>query len=168
LSWFWACFAPEPAPAELIGGAWPKSIGSGRSWHLPLFASLILLASAAAVTAAHQALLNDDRAGLRRGLVVAIVLGLGFVALQALASSGGAFDVPRNLCGAIVFMATGYHGFLVLAGVAVLVMCLIVSGRFTAKRSRGVEAVAWLWHLVDAAWLVLFAGSFVWAVGAGG
>ena len=164
MNWLWACFASELAPTDQIGGGLSKGIESGRSWHLPLFASLILLASAAAVTWAHQTLLHDDRAGLRRGLVVAIVLGLAFVALQAFASSSAAFDMPRNLCGAMVFMWTGYHGMLVLAGALLLIGCLVFSRRLAAKRSRGVEAAAWFWHVVDAAWLVLFAGATVWVV----
>jgi cytochrome c oxidase subunit 3 len=167
LSWLWACFAPDLAPAEQLGAAWPKSIESGRSWHLPLFATLMLLASAAAVTFAHQALLRDDRSGLRRGLVATILLGLAFFALQTFAAGSAVLDAARNLCGAVFFMWTGYHGMLVLAGLIVLIVCLIFAGRFAAKRSRGVEAAAWLWHAVDAAWLFLFAGSYVWAARAG-
>jgi cytochrome c oxidase subunit 3 len=162
LSWLWACFAldaDQAARDQLLGGAWPKSAGTVWSWQLPLIATLILLASTAAVTSSHQALLRDDRAGLRLGLGCTILLGLGFIGVQVYAYGQAPFAVPADLCGAMLFMWTGYHGALVMVGLVVLLACLILAGRFSAKRPFGFELAAWSWHVVDAAWLLLFAGA---------
>jgi cytochrome c oxidase subunit 3 len=160
LSWLWSCFSAEPFSA---GVPTPKGLESGRSWHLPLVATLVLLASAAAVTFAHHALLRDDRAGVRRGLAGAILLGLGFIGLQVYQYGHAPFAVPANLCGAMLFMSTGYHGTLVAVGLVVLIACLPLAGRFSAKRPFGLELAARSWHVVDTAWLLLFAGSLALA-----
>jgi cytochrome c oxidase subunit 3 len=156
LSWFWSCFSAEPL---LAGVPTPKGFKSGGSWHLPLVATLVLLASAAAVTWAHNALLRDDRRGLRLGLGCAILLSLGFLGVQAYEHGHAPFAVPANLCGAMLFMWTGYHGTLVTVGLVVLIACLLLARRFSAKQPFGFELVVWSWHVVDTAWLVLFAGT---------
>src|SRR5205807_702336 len=69
---------------QLFGGVWPpKGIETFDPWHLPLLNTLILLTSGTTVTWAHHALLEDDRQGLKWGLILTIVLGLAFTCVQA-------------------------------------------------------------------------------------
>ena len=84
VAWFWAYFnvalfpdaAKEIARAAFIGGVWPpKGIETFDPWHLPLLNTLILLTSGTTVTWAHHALLEDDREGVKWGLICTIVLG---------------------------------------------------------------------------------------------
>ena len=82
-----ACFLPTctNSPREqLFGGVWPpKGIETFDPWHLPLLNTLILLTSGTTVTWAHHALLENDREGLKWGLILTIVLGLAFTCVQA-------------------------------------------------------------------------------------
>ena len=92
VAWFWAYFNTALFPNELkdaarvafTGGVWPPhSIETFDPWHLPLLNTLILLTSGTTVTWAHHALLENDRRGLKWGLICTIALGLTFTCVQA-------------------------------------------------------------------------------------
>lgn len=172
-AWFWAFFnaslfpgdAINYARADFTGGHWPpKGIEVFDPWHLPLLNTLILLTSGTTVTWAHHALLHDDRAGLKQGLIVTVLLGALFSVVQGFEYSHAAFGFSGNIYGATFFMATGFHGFHVLIGTIFLVVCLAraSAGQFTSKQHLGFEFAAWYWHFVDVVWLFLFAAVYVW------
>ncbi len=78
VAWFWAFFNSALFPADpvhatreaLFGGVWPpKGIETFDPWHLPLLNTLLLLTSGTTVTWAHHALLENDRQGLKYGLM---------------------------------------------------------------------------------------------------
>ena len=62
------------------------------------------------------------------------------------------------------YMATGFHGFHVLIGTIMLIVCLrrTYLGHFTPRQHFGFEAAAWYWHFVDVVWLFLFVSIYVW------
>ena len=178
VAWFWAffdasLFADEAIQASRVaatGGVWPpKGIAIFDPWHLPLVNTLILLTSGTTVTWAHHALLNNDRQGLKWGLVATVVLGALFTAVQAYEYAHAAFAFSRdnggNIYGSTFFMATGFHGFHVIIGTIFLIVCLFraLKGHFTPQQHFGFEAAAWYWHFVDVVWLFLFACIYVWA-----
>ena len=81
VAWFWAFFNSALFPADpvhatrdaLFGGVWPpKGIETFDPWHLPLLNTLILLTSGTTVTWAHHALLENDRQGLKYGLILTV------------------------------------------------------------------------------------------------
>ena len=176
VAWFWAYFNVALFPAdphmvtrtELLGGVWPpKGIETFDPWHLPLLNTLILLTSGTTVTWAHHALLENDRDGLKWGLILTIVLGAAFTAVQAYEYSHAAFKFSGNIYGATFFMATGFHGAHVLIGTTFLIVCLIRTylGHFTPKQHLGFEFAAWYWHFVDVVWIFLFVCIYVWGAG---
>jgi cytochrome c oxidase subunit III len=176
VAWFWAYFNVALFPTdvhmaartEFIGGVWPpKGIETFDPWHLPLLNTLILLTSGSTVTWAHHALLEDDRKGLKWGLILTIVLGAAFTAVQAYEYSHAAFKFSGNIYGATFFMATGFHGAHVLIGTTFLIVCLLRAhlGHFTSKQHLGFEFAAWYWHFVDVVWIFLFACIYVWGAG---
>ncbi|MBI1262589.1 MAG: cytochrome c oxidase subunit 3 [Rhizobiales bacterium] len=173
VAWFWAffdasLFTAEPiqaARAAFTGGHWPpQGIEVFDPWHIPLLNTLILLTSGTTVTWAHHALLEGDRKGLVQGLVLTVILGLIFSALQAFEYMHAAFSFGGNIYGATFFMATGFHGFHVIVGTIFLIVCLLraMKGDFTPKAHFGFEAAAWYWHFVDVVWLFLFASIYIW------
>jgi cytochrome c oxidase subunit 3 len=177
VAWFWAffdasLFADEPILASRVaatGGAWPpEGVEVFDPWHLPLVNTLILLTSGTTVTWAHHALLNNDRQGLKWGLIATIALGVLFTSVQAYeyAHAGFAFsrDNGGNIYGSTFFMATGFHGAHVIIGTIFLTVCLFraLAGHFTPKQHFGFEAAAWYWHFVDVVWLFLFSCIYVW------
>jgi cytochrome c oxidase subunit 3 len=186
VAWFWAYFNTALFPhdvvqqgtellgniqrSEVLGGQWPpKGIETFDPWHLPLLNTLILLTSGTTVTWAHHALLENDRDGLKWGLICTILLGLTFTAVQAYEYSHAAFHYSGNIYGATFFMATGFHGAHVIIGSIFLIVCLIRAylGHFTPEQHLGFEFSAWYWHFVDVVWLFLFACIYVWGAGAG-
>jgi cytochrome c oxidase subunit 3 len=176
VAWFWAYFnvalfpgdIHQVARTELLGGTWPpKGIETFDPWHLPLLNTLILLTSGTTVTWAHHALLENDRQGLKWGLILTIALGVTFTAVQAYEYSHAAFNFKGHIYGATFFMATGFHGAHVLIGSSFLIVCLIRAylGHFTPKQHIGFEFCAWYWHFVDVVWIFLFACIYVWGAG---
>ena len=184
VAWFWAYFNTALFPADVhqqmgalignverydvLGGMWPpKGIRTFDPWHLPLLNTLILLTSGTTVTWAHHALLENDRQGLKWGLILTIVLGISFTAVQAYEYNHAGFNFSQNIYGATFFMATGFHGFHVIIGTVFLTVCLIRAflGHFTPKQHLGFEFAAWYWHFVDVVWLFLFSCIYVWGSG---
>ncbi|MBX9760614.1 MAG: cytochrome c oxidase subunit 3 [Beijerinckiaceae bacterium] len=173
VAWFWAFFdaslfaneAIQAARVEHTGGVWPpKGVHVFDPWHLPLLNTLILLTSGTTITWAHHALLHGDREGVKKGLILTIILGMVFSAVQAYEYSVAPFAFKNSIYGATFFMATGFHGFHVLVGTIFLGVCLIrvYMGHFTPKQHLGFEFAAWYWHFVDVVWLFLFATIYVW------
>src|SRR5262245_20760487 len=176
VAWFWAYFSSALFPADvhqivrgdLFGHVWPpKGIETFDPWHLPLLNTLILLTSGTTVTWAHHALLENDREGLKWGLICTIILGVAFTCVQAYEYSHAAFNYGGNIYGATFFMATGFHGAHVIIGSIFLMVCLgrALAGQFNPKQHLGLEFAAWYWHFVDVVWLFLFACIYVWGAG---
>ncbi|WP_323015332.1 cytochrome c oxidase subunit 3 [Devosia sp.] len=173
VAFFWAYFdgffrfddIEQYARVAATGGHWPPvGVELFDPFHLPLFNTLLLLTSGTTVTWAHHALLENDREGLKWGLVLTVLLGAVFTVVQAIEYSEAGFTFAGNLYGATFFMATGLHGFHVLVGTIFLTVCLIraIRGDFTPERHLGFELAAWYWHFVDVVWLFLFASIYVW------
>ena len=146
VAWFWAFFdaslfsdeAIQASRLAVTEGVWPpKGTAIFDPWHLPLVNTLILLTSGTTVTWAHHALLNNDRQGLKWGLIATVALGALFTAVQAYEYAHAAFAFSRdnggNIYGSTFFMATGFHGFHVLIGTIFLLVCLFraLKGHFT-------------------------------------
>jgi cytochrome c oxidase subunit III len=192
-AWFWAFFNSALFPRDVAIGQWPPmGIVTFDPWHLPLLNTLILLTSGATVTWAHHALLHKDRNGCIQGLIVTVLLGMSFTAVQAYEYSSATFTFGLNhamllpltdpvhmtltagvgnltaIYGTTFFMATGFHGAHVIIGTTFLIVCLAraIAGQFTPARHFGFEAAAWYWHFVDVVWLFLFACIYVWGASA--
>ena len=107
---------------------------------------------------------DNDRDGLKKGLLGAVLLGILFTVFQAYEYSHAAFTFDGNIYGANFFMATGFHGFHVVIGTIFLFVCYMraQAGAFTPEKHTGLEAAAWYWHFVDVVWLFLFFAVYIW------
>jgi cytochrome c oxidase subunit 3 len=165
-----------PAPVESTDAALPATGApipgyfkhTFDPWHVPLLNTLILLSSGCTVTWAHHELLKNNRRGLVIGLILTVLLGMLFTALQAYEYVHAGFSYAGFIYGSTFFMATGFHGAHVIIGTIFLFVCLLraIVGHFTPKQHFGFEAAAWYWHFVDVVWLFLFACIYVWGAGA--
>jgi cytochrome c oxidase subunit 3 len=183
VAWFWIFFEMALfhgnrtlAPIEEVRAAWatwpPKGIETVPAFQLPLVNTLTLLLSGTTITWAHHALQQGDRKSAKIGLLLTIILGALFTAIQAYEYQhilehkyffGGEGAENSGLYGSAFFMATGFHGFHVLVGTIFLIVCLIrlMGAGFSPKQHFGFEAAAWYWHFVDVVWLFLFAFIYV-------
>ncbi len=190
VGWFWSFFEFAIFHGARVGETWdatnplfadalskfndwpPVGVETFDPFHLPLINTLILLLSGTTVTWAHHALQHDDRSGAKLGLLVTILLGMAFTALQVFEYSHAQFSFDGTLYGSAFFMATGFHGAHVVIGTLFLIVCLLrmLAGGMSAKKHLGFEFAAWYWHFVDVVWLFLFAFVYVTpylALGAG-
>jgi cytochrome c oxidase subunit 3 len=111
--------------------------------------------------------LGLGRPALRRTLPwigATLALGIAFLAGQAdawvrLTREGFAFDHTATPASYFFYLITGLHAAHLLVGIVALLMCLCFLTRFRRVESRqiAVDATAWFWHTMGAAWLVLFA-----------
>jgi heme/copper-type cytochrome/quinol oxidase subunit 3 len=146
----------------------------------PITSALLLLLSSAALTWAHATRAALRRRALLLALGAAILLALGFIVTQAIdaATLTYGFVYPRlgdssqalqpvRIPYVALFMLIGYHGYVVLAGIALLAaLCVHAALRApTPNGSRAFDAVAWSWHGIDVLWLLLFAGLILATAG---
>jgi len=196
VAWFWEFFEmaiyhtlrANPDHADLANNPglvgwseWPVPQTDGTRvhpfdpFHLPLINTLILLLSGTTVTWAHHALQAGDRNSAKIGLLLTIILGLSFTALQVVEYSEAGFGYDKSIYGSAFFMATGFHGAHVVIGTIMLMVCLgrLMAGGMKPDKHLGFEFAAWYWHFVDVVWLFLFAFVYVaphivWGSGAPG
>jgi cytochrome c oxidase subunit 3 len=166
---------PEVANWAETAAAWstwpPQGVETLSAWQLPLLNTVILLLSGTTVTWAHHALQVGDRKAARTGLIITVLLGILFTAVQVYEYQHILHEhlffndeaINSGLYGSIFFMATGFHGFHVLLGTIFLAVCLLrlMAGQMTPQKHFGFEAAAWYWHFVDVVWLFLFAFVYV-------
>ena len=106
---------------------------------------MILLLSGCTVTWSHHALQHGNRKDFITGLVLTVLLGVAFTALQAYEYTHAAFGFTDGIYASTFYMATGFHGFHVLVGTIFLAVCLFrgIKGHFTPEHHFGFEAAAW-------------------------
>ena len=102
-----------------------------------------------------------------QGLVLTVILGASFTAVQIYEYSHAAFGFTDGIYPSTFYMATGFHGAHVFIGTVFLLVCLLraMKGHFTPTHHFGFEAAAWYWHFVDVVWLFLFFAVYWWGAG---
>lgn len=81
----------------------------------------------------------------KQGLLITVLLGLYFTALQALEYYEAPFTIADAIYGSTFFVATGFHGLHVIIGTSFLLICLFrhLKHHFTSSHHFGFEAAAW-------------------------
>lgn len=148
---------PSNGPAH-AGGEFETMAAAG----LPAINTAILLTSSVTITIAHHALKNGNRLLLNLGVLVTIILGSGFIFLQAIeylhAYSELNLKLSTGIYGSTFFVLTGFHGLHVTVGAIFLTVIWfrVLRGHFTPQKHFAFEAAAWYWHFVDVVWLCLY------------
>ena len=134
------------------------------NFKLSLPDTIILILSSAVVWRG-ESLLKRGGSGGATAIYLAIgaLMGIVFVAIQALEWAGKQFTPFSGSYGSLYFTITGFHMLHVIAGVVILLTLSLwcVLGYFNRIRSAPVSIGAIYWHFVDAVWLVLFFTFYV-------
>ncbi len=133
------------------------------------FFTLFLFSSSATMALVTSRLHHHDAPGVRRWLLLTILLGAIFLLGQGYEYARLYADnvtISRNLWGSTFFTLTGFHGLHVLVGlIAMAILATLVHPRSQSLRAvSGVEAVSLYWHFVDAVWVVIFAVVYLWTL----
>ncbi|MGB0833668.1 MAG: cytochrome c oxidase subunit 3 [Psychrobium sp.] len=129
---------------------------------LPLYNTIILLASSITLHFAHVGLEQGKRKQLTWFLLATVILGVVFLFLQAEeyvhAYREMGLTLSAGTYGNTFFLLTGFHGLHVTIGTLMLFVMLVrvVKGHFSPDRHFAFQATSWYWHFVDVVWLGLF------------
>jgi len=165
VSFFWAFFHSALVPTVEIGSVWPPvGITPLNAFEVPLLNTAILLTSGATVTWSHNAMIAGNRKDTINGLIITVILGLIFTALQAMEYIETTFTIADSVYGTTFFVATGFHGAHVIIGTLFLLVALIriINHQLTKHHHNGYEASIWYWHFVDYVWIFLFISIYWW------
>lgn len=133
-----------------------------HAWGLPFINTVLLVSSSVFISKAHHALLDNKRGILIVNLIITLVLGFSFLALQATeymhAYTHMNLRLDAGIYGTTFFMLTGFHGLHVTIGALMLTVMLlrIFKGHFSPENHFAFQAASWYWHFVDVVWLFLF------------
>ena len=119
--------------------------------------TVVLLASSWTMHRSVGAAEHGRRAEALRWLAATVVLGLAFVANQALEYAGLDFGIDTDAYGTIFWLLTGFHWLHVVAGLALM----LALARLSWPGSRAPLAVhhrvvGYYWHFVDVVWVGVF------------
>ena len=122
-----------------------------------------LLTSSATMACAVKAAKLEDHVQAKRYLLFTVLIGAGFLALQAIEWShfiGAGATLTENPWGApafsaYFFMMTGFHGLHVLIGVVILLVTYLHTTPVRMDADK-VEVAGLYWHFVDLVWVFIF------------
>ena len=142
---------------------WPFSHPSLPQLVVPSVNTLILILSGVAAWGSERAIQAGRDRLLKLGLVLTLVLGLVFIAVQVFEFTRSGMHPSDQAFGGVFFALMGFHALHLLAGMVVLVINLARAGLgdYTPSRHETISLGAWFWYFVVAVWLVLFAALFL-------
>jgi cytochrome c oxidase subunit 3 len=135
--------------------------------HIPVFVAgintIILVTSSFTVHWALQSIKRGQRAGLKAGLVLTMLMGLTFLLTQIAEYSRLGFAPGDNAFGTIFYCLTGLHGAHVFVGLSILFFTALRAfrGHYSPEHHHGVELAGIYWHFVDVMWIVVYTTVYV-------
>jgi cytochrome c oxidase subunit III len=137
-------------------GPWPPGGVPALRYALP--ATIVLFANALVLAISEYALSRGRVLETNVGLLIALLLGLGFVALETLEWLGQPFGLTSGPYGSLFFGLEGVHMAHAVAGLLMLlpVIVWVLLGYFDRWRNTPIKVVAVYWYFVDVAWFSVF------------
>ena len=123
----------------------------------------VLLGSSLPLVVAERAVRRDDRRVVRAMLALSFLLGLAFVANQALEYRDLGFGLRDNAYASSFYLITGLHGLHVIVGLALsaVVQLKVALGKIDSRRHLTLDVFALYWHFVDVVWVFVFGSLYV-------
>ncbi len=123
----------------------------------------ILISSSFTMHWALESARNENRNGLRAGLLTTFLLGFAFLCIQINEYANIGFAPADNAQASIFYGLTGLHGAHVFVGLLLLLFATTRAfrGHFTTKEHRGVEVPGIYWHFVDVMWIFVYSTIYI-------
>ena len=123
----------------------------------------ILLSSSLTMHWALVAAKNENRFGMRAGLLTTFLLGLTFLMIQINEYVHIGFSPQDHAQGTVFYGLTGLHGAHVFIGLTLLLFVTIRAfrGHFTAEDHSGIEVPGIYWHFVDVMWVIVYLTIYI-------
>lgn len=123
-----------------------------------VFNTLVALMATVAVIYAGRAIARNDRKHLIGGMVVAIVFGVIFMAVQAAEFADLSLLAQGSAYGSTFTFLLVFHVLRVFAGVGLMAAVLVraLLGQFSSERRLMVQATVMYWLFITGVWLVVF------------
>uniref|UniRef100_UPI004047DBEE cytochrome c oxidase subunit 3 n=1 Tax=Algoriphagus sp. TaxID=1872435 RepID=UPI004047DBEE len=138
--------------------------GNWLEYELPeifWYTSGIVILSSIALQVAYYSAKKDNFVGLRLGMVLTVLLGIGFLIGQwyswvALVDHEVFF--VGNPAGSFLYVFTGLHAVHLISGVIFLIIVLISTFRYKvhSQALNTLDMAATYWHFLGGLWLYLF------------
>ncbi|MFM7735136.1 MAG: heme-copper oxidase subunit III [Alphaproteobacteria bacterium] len=141
----------------------------GEVLHLPIVATICLLASSVTIALAVRALRAANHGGFRAWWLVTILLGAAFLVATALEWHELIYErgltIATNLFGTTFYSLVGFHALHVTLGLSMLTFVLVASlrGKVRPEDAERTEVLSWYWHFVDAVWVAVFSVVYLTA-----
>jgi heme/copper-type cytochrome/quinol oxidase subunit 3 len=130
---------------------------------IPIVLTVLLVSSSLVLQTGVRAARKGNTKALTQRLLLTVLLGLAFLALQGYDYSRLTFGIHDGIYPSLFYVMTGLHMAHVIGGVVFLSIVLVQSwtGQLSLRRHEPVEAAAIYWHFVDMVWIGLFLVFYV-------
>ena len=126
--------------------------------------TIIIIASSFSMLFALQSAKKDNFSGIKIGMVLTLILGIGFVICQFMAWKAlvaqGIFigGNGSNPAGSFLYVISGAHLAHLAGGICMLIFVCIKSFKelYHSKNLLGLQLCSIFWHFLDLLWVYLF------------
>jgi cytochrome c oxidase subunit 3 len=127
------------------------------------FNTAILLSSSITLHWALVSVKNNNRTGLKAGMLATFFLGATFLFVQINEYAHIGFAPSNSAQGSVFYGLTGLHGAHVFIGLCLLAMVNIRAfrGHYSPEQHRGVEVPGIYWHFVDVMWVIVYSSVYL-------
>lgn len=141
------------------GGPWPPGGIAKPEISKPLIMAALLVVSSGMIIVADRAIRTDRVGRMLLAIVIAILLGLAFLAMDAIDYQEKLADFTwrTNAYGSFYFLITGFDALHLISGLIMLGWLFVAGalGKFSLGRHERVRMVSIYWNFVTAVWLVI-------------
>jgi cytochrome c oxidase subunit III len=145
--------------------SWPPAGFELPKLEKPLIMTALLISSSVVLIIAEKLRAHGRRAAYRMGTLVTVLLGAGFLVLQALEyrEKLRTMSPMSNAYASTFYTITGFHGVHVAFGLLLLLYTLLRDslGRIEPERPIVVKVSSLYWHFVDVVWLAILTSLYL-------
>ncbi len=156
---FWSYFYYKISPSDTIGGIFPPlGIDVPDALGIALANTVLLLTSGMSVNLSLKAVQGGKSILSIVYMVVTLILGSIFLALQFEEYKMAGFQFADSIFGSIFYFTTGAHGFHVFLGAVMLFVSLLclIKNKVNSDQNLSLILPIIYWHFVDVVWIVVF------------